>query len=465
MTTHVAVVGAYGSAGSAVAEELAAEPDVELTLIDDGDPGGGLCILRGCMPSKEVLSAAEHRFSAQHDPRLVGDAPDVDLEAVVERKNEHTSSWSQHRRESIATLAERDNVEFIRDTAHFVDDRVLEVDGRRLEPDYVVIATGSNVAIPPIPGIEDVPVKTSADVLDSTEFPDSGIALGLGYIGLELIPYLTEAADMDLTVVEALPDVLREADEPFGAELLAYYREHFDVDVLVDADATAVESTTDGVRMEVATDGETRTIEADDLYAFTGREPAIERLGIEHTALEPDDGWVRDTMQAAGDDRVFVVGDVNGREPILHVAKEEGFTAAENIRRHRAGEALSAYENVHHHVIFSGLGVLPFARVGHSVESAQAAGLDYVTATRDASSDGVFKTKNVADGLARLVVGTDGTVLGYQGLHYHADVMAKTMQLAVEMDLDVRDIPDRAYHPTTPELIDGLVRDTAAKLD
>jgi len=162
---------------------------------------------------------------------------------------------------------------------------------------------------------------------------------------------------------------------------------------------------------------------------------------------------------------VFVVGDANGREPILHVAKEEGFTAAENVLRHRDGESLVEYENVHHHVVFSGLGVLPFARVGHSAESAEETGIDHHVVTTDASSDGVFKAKDVADGLARLVVAEDGTVLGYQGLHYHADVMAKTMQLAVEMELDVREIPDRAYHPTTPEILDSLLSDAAAKVE
>jgi dihydrolipoamide dehydrogenase len=169
-------------------------------------------------------------------------------------------------------------------------------------------------------------------------------------------------------------------------------------------------------------------------------------------------------MQARDDERVFVVGDVNGKEPILHVAKEQGFTAAANIRAHRDGDPLTEYENVHHHVVFSGLGVLPYARVGHSAASAHEAGLDHVVVTRAASSDGVFRTKNVADGRARLVVGTDGTVLGWQGLHYHADAMAKTMQVVIEMDLDVRELPDRAYHPTTPEIIDGLFRDAAGEL-
>jgi pyruvate/2-oxoglutarate dehydrogenase complex dihydrolipoamide dehydrogenase (E3) component len=87
-----------------------------------------------------------------------------------------------------------------------------------------------------------------------------------------------------------------------------------------------------------------------------------------------------------------------------------------------------------------------------------------VVMTREASSDGVFETKNVADGRGRLVVGTDGAVLGWQGLHYHADGMAKPMQVVVGMGLDVRDIPDRAYHPTTPEILDGLFRETSAQL-
>jgi dihydrolipoamide dehydrogenase len=170
-------------------------------------------------------------------------------------------------------------------------------------------------------------------------------------------------------------------------------------------------------------------------------------------------------MQTRGDERVFVVGDANGHEPILHVAKEQGAVAAENVRRHARGDDLRSYRNVHHHVIFSGLGTYPFARVGHSERSAREAGYDVAVATRQASDDGVFKAKDVPEGLARLVVDrTDGTVLGWQGLHYHADVMAKTMQVVVELGLDVRDVPDRSYHPTTPEILDGLFRETADQL-
>mgnify|MGYP000430336310 CR=1 FL=1 len=347
-----------------------------------------------------------------------------------------------------------------------VDDRTVEVDDRRFEPDYVVLASGSTVNIPALPGIEDVDYQTSADVLDTTTVPDSGVVMGFGVVGLELVSYLHEAGVEDLTVVEHDARPLDQADPAFGDAALDIYREEFDIDVLTHTVEQRVEPTAaGGVRLHVERDGTPETVEAEQLYLFTGRRPNVDSLGLDATALDPGVGWVEDTMQARDDDRVFVAGDVTGTDLLLHVAKEEGYTAAENIRRHAAGDQLNAYSHIHHQVIFSGASVYPYARVGHSEASAEAAGIDYVSATRDAASDGVFKTKATPLGLATLVVDADdGTVLGYQGLHYHADVMAKTMQVVVETEMAVTDVPDRAFHPTTPEIIDGLVRETAAEI-
>ncbi|WP_254535291.1 dihydrolipoyl dehydrogenase family protein [Halomarina litorea] len=462
--THVAIIGAYGSAGVAVADKLADEDDVELTLVDNGEPGGGLCILRGCMPSKDVFSAAAHRFQTRHDHRVEG-TPEVDLDAVVAQKDEHIANFAEHRRAAVERLSKRDNVEFLHGTGYFVDDHTVRVGNRDIEADYVVVATGSKPNVPDTPGLDEVEYLTSDDVLDATEFGDSAVVMGFGYIGVEMAPYLAEAGEMDVTVVEHDDRPLDEADDEFGDALIDVYREQFGIDVLTNTDETSVSPTDDGrVRLTAEHDGEEHEIEADQLFLFTGRRPATDGLGLENTPLEAENGWVGATMQARDDDRVFVVGDVNGREPILHVAKEQGHVAAENVLRHRRGDTLVEYENVHHHVIFSGLAVYPYARVGHSATSAREAGVDHHVFTREASQDGVFKTKNHPEGLARLVVGADGTVLGYQGFHLHADVMAKTMQVLVENAVDVRSVPDRAYHPTTPEILDGLFREAKETL-
>ncbi|MFW6435914.1 MAG: FAD-dependent oxidoreductase, partial [Halovenus sp.] len=314
----------------------------------------------------------------------------------------------------------------------------------------------------------DVDYMTSADVLDATEFPETGIVMGFGYIGMELVPYLTEAGGMELTVVEHDVRPIDEAEPPFGDAALELYREAFDITVPTEVYEQQLEPTDDGgVRLYLEdADGTEQVVEGDQLFCFTGRRPSIDRVGLENTAIDPTGEWVEDTMQARDSDHIFVPGDANAKEPILHVAKEQGFLTAENILADAAGDPLQEYENVHHHVIFSGLGVYPFARVGHTEQTAREAGYEVVTATREASDDGVFKAKDVSAGLAKLVVDrTDGTVLGYQGLHFHADAMAKTLQVIVELGLDVREIPDRAYHPTTPEILDGLFRETAAAVD
>ncbi|PSQ42637.1 NAD(P)/FAD-dependent oxidoreductase [Halobacteriales archaeon SW_7_68_16] len=468
--THAAVIGAYGSAGVAAASRLV-EADVDVTMIDDGEPGGGLCILRGCMPSKEVLSAAAHRFQARHDDRLRG-LPEVDLDRVVARKDEHTSAFASHRRAAVERLAAADNAEFVHDTARFVDDREIAVDGRRIEPDYVVIATGSTPNYPDLPGMADVDPLDSAAILDATTVPDSLVVMGFGYVGIELVPYLVEAGGVDVTVIEHDARPLDEADPAFGDRLLDLYREQFGVEIVTHARETTVDVTDEGVAVTLeptddAPDPGTvpDRVTGDRLATFTGRRPDLDRLNLSATDLVAAPGWVDATMRATDDDRVFVVGDANGREPILHVAKEQGQVAAENVLRSERGEPLTEYHPIHHHVMFAGVGVYPFVRVGHSERSAREAGLDYHAVTREADDDGVFETKDVPEGLATLVVGADGTVLGYQGLHYHADVMAKTMQIAVELELSVDEIPDRAYHPTTPEIIDGLLRDAAAALD
>ena len=470
---HVVILGAYGSAGVAVADGLVDHVGGEidrLTLVDDGEPGGGLCILRGCMPSKEVISAAAHRYQARADDRLDGPPQSMDLDSIVATKDDHVLGFAEHRRGHVHDLAERAGVEFVHATARLDGaDRVrLSADGeptRTLDADYVAVCTGSTVDVPDVPGIDDVPYRDSADVLDATGLPDSGVVMGFGYVGLELVPYLAEAG-VDLTVIEHDDRPLDDAPPAFGDAVLDIYREEFGVEILTGTREKRIEPTAEGgVRLHCDRAGAERVVEAEELFLFTGRRPNVDGLGLETAGISAAPGFVRETMQAADAETVFFAGDVNGKEPILHIAKEQGRLAAENVLAHARGEPLEPFEFTPHHVMFTGAGVYPYARVGHTAETAREELDDPIVTRRHAADDGVFKTKDVPHGLAELIVARDGTVVGYQGLHYHADVMAKTMQLAVEMGLDAREIPDRAFHPTTPEIIDGLLREAVERLD
>ncbi|ERH03230.1 MAG: pyruvate/2-oxoglutarate dehydrogenase complex, dihydrolipoamide dehydrogenase-like component [Halorubrum sp. J07HR59] len=461
---HIVVIGAYGSAGSAVAEELQSHVGGvidQLTLVDDGDPGGGLCILEGCMPSKEVLSAAEHRFQGRTDERLEGRPQEINLTATVDRKDGHTGGWAAHRREGVHEIAETDGVEFIDETAQFLDDRTLRVGDQTIEADYVVIATGSSLNVPNLPGLTDVGFTTSADVLDATRLPDSGVVMGFGAVGLEMAPYLAEAG-VDITVIEHDERPLDDHPPAFGDALLELYREEFDIDIRTEVYEDRVESTPEGVRVHLDS-GESVT--AAELFCFTGRNPNLDRLGLEHTSVTPERGWVDATMQTTDNPRVYVPGDANGRDPVLHVAKEQGRLAGQNIVAAAQDNPVEPYQHIPHKVTFAGVGLYPVVQIGHTTRSAHEAGHATVTVSREAADDGVFRAKDVPHGLAQVVVDADdGTVLGYHAMHYHADAMAKTMQVLVEMGLDIRDVPDRAYHPTTPEILDGLIREASARV-
>lgn len=468
---HVAILGAYGSAGISAAEGLLDALDdgrldtLELSLIDGGEPGG-LCILRGCMPSKDLLSAAEHRYQVRHDDRLDG-TPTVDPATTVARKDDHVEDFAIHRADGVASMADRPEVTLYRDDARFVEGTTLAVDGVRIEADYVVVATGSDPTIPPVPGVDEITVRTSDDVLDATSFPDSAAVIGFGFIGMELAPYLAEVGDVDVTVIDRNDRPLSAVDPAFGEAVIDLYEREFGIEVNTGASADAVSPTAEGIDLHYRdADGGEHTCSADELYAFAGRTPTLDGLDLAAAGIEVREGWVTDTMQTVDNPRVFVAGDANGREPILHVAKEEGYAAAENIVAATGGGQQTAYDPTVHRVVFSGLGVYPFARVGHSEASARAAGHEVVSATRSAADDGVFRVKQVPEGLAKLVVDAEtGRVLGYLGLHHHADVFAKLAQVLVETGQCVDELPDRAYHPTTPELLDGLIRETSQAIE
>lgn len=467
---HVAIIGAYGSAGVAAAEQLLTAvddgmlDDLHLSLIDDGEPGG-LCILRGCMPSKDVLSAAGYRYHVRHDDRL-GKTPTVDIEEMIAQKEAHISDFSRHRKDSVDTMTERPGVSFYHDSAHFVDPTTLAVGDEHLDVDHVIVATGSNPTIPSVPGIDTVDVNTSADVLEATTFPDSAVAIGFGFIGMELTPYLAEVGDVDITVIDRNDCPLSAIDPIFGETVLDLYEREFGIEVVTGAAADEVVDGGDEVSVKYrAGDGTSGTVTGDELFVFAGRTPNLDGLHLDAAGIEPREGWIADTMQTTENPRVYVAGDANGREPILHVAKEQGFTAADNIVATERGTQLNHYQPIIHRVVFSGLGIYPFARVGHSEASAEAAGYDVVTAVNHAESEGVFRVKSIPEGLGKLVVDAEtGRVLGYLGLHYHADVFAKLAQVIVDRGLCVDELPDRAYHPTTPELLDGLIRETATAI-
>ena len=459
---HVAIVGAYGSAGVATASELSkhiGEEINELSLIDGGQPGG-LCILRGCMPSKAVLSGARHVHEANNDARVKSDAT-VDTLKTIKHKNKNVNAFAEHRASSVRSLAEKSGVNLIEESARFENENKLVLsDGGVINPDYTVVATGSKVNIPSLDGINEVDYLTSSDVLDMDALPDSVVVMGFGTIGIEMSAYLSTAG-VDVTVIEHDELPLDEASDALSRELVDIYTDEFGINIVNNTYEEAVEK--EGDKIRVYTDSD-RYFEADELCLFTGRTPNVQGLDLNTLGVKPEKDWVNDDLLVNGTDSVFVAGDATGERMILHIAKEQGHLVSNNIIKSINGSESEPYNYTEHLVYFAGNGKYPFAKYGISADSAiDEPNLEVVT--RRASDDGIFKLKDAEYGVANLVVNSEtGEVKGYEGLHLHSDVMVKTMQVLIENNVDVRNVPSRAYHPTTPEILDGLLRDASSKI-
>jgi dihydrolipoamide dehydrogenase len=463
---HIAIIGAYGSAGAAAAKKLSGDTESEVdkvTLIDGGEPGG-LCILRGCMPSKAVLSSAKASHSANKDPRVNANAT-IDVEKTIQHKNKYIQSFAEHRESSIVEMAEEDGVQLIEEDVKFRDENLLVTEsGQQIEPDYTILATGSEVNVPDTDGIEDIDYLTSSDILQMTDLPESVIVMGFGTIGLEMSAYLASAG-VDVKVVEHDKSPLDEASDDFGFEILDIYEDKFDIDIRTNTYEESIESTVNGVKLHIDGDNGYDTLDAERLCLFTGRVPNVDNVSIENAGVSPTGDWLTDSLRVKGTDSVYAAGDVTGDRMILHIAKEQASLAVDNIIKNMNSQDENSYESPEHLVYFCGNGKYPYARFGATGDMATN-DPDLVSVHRDASDDGIFNLKEASYGIAKLVVDRNtGVVKGYEGLHLHSDVMVKSMQIVIENNMDVRDIPSRAYHPTTPELMDGLIREAKDKVE
>lgn len=458
----IAILGVYGSAGVAAADRLSDHVggDIDnLYLIDGGRPGG-LCILEGCMPSKAVLSSAKHVHDAMTDPRVDGNV-EVNTDKTIENKNEHINGFAHHREQSVKSIAEKDSVKLIEQDGNLEDENTIELeDGSSIDVDYSIVATGSSPNIPDIEGINDVDYLTSSDLLDMKSLPDSVAIIGFGAIGMEMSAYLASAG-VDVTVVEHDESPIDNGSNDFGEELINIYRENFDIEILTETYEQSVEQTESGIRLEL----DSNDVYADRLCVFAGRVANIHSLGLDNVADSLTGEWYTDKLKVDSTDSVYVAGDATGDRMILHIAKEQGVLAADNIISDIQNDGLQNYSSPEHVVYFTGNGKYPFSRYGVSGDKGKTSD-DLLTIERQASSDGIFGLKNADHGIAKMVVEKDtGVVRGYEGLHLHSDVMLKTMQVLIEQEAVISDVPSRAYHPTTPELLDGLFREATDRTE
>ncbi|HEX7289920.1 MAG TPA: NAD(P)/FAD-dependent oxidoreductase [Conexibacter sp.] len=405
----VIVIGA-GPAGEVAAGKLA-ERGRAVALVER-ELVGGECSYWACMPSKALLRPGELLDEIARVPGVADDAPGRGLDAarVLRRRDEVIHGLSDA--SQLPWLEER-GVTLLRGQARLVGERRVEVaradDGGAdvcEAREAVVLATGSSALLPPIPGLLDAQPWTNREATTADAVPDTLLVLGGGVVGVELAQAWASLGAR-VTLIEAA-DRLIAREEPFASMQVAEGLQRSGVELRIGASAAAVARGGDGRTTVTLEDGEELTGER--LLVGIGRRPRTDDLGLEAIGLElgkPIE--VDDRMRVAGAPWLYAIGDVNGRAQLTHMGKYQARVAVDAICGGADGLRARRDGPLSPRAIFTDPAV---AAVGHTLASAQAAGIAAHAVDRDTSgvAGASYHGRN-APGTTRFVVDAERELL------------------------------------------------------
>ena len=424
----VIVIGA-GPAGETAAGRLA-ERGLRVAIVERHLVGGE-CSFYGCMPSKALLRPGELLAEASRVPgvreRVHGP---LDAEAVLARRDEvihHLSDDGQ-----VPWLCER-GVALVRGHARLVGERLVAVDDRVLAAERaVVLATGSDAFLPPIPGLAQARPWTNREATTATAVPDRLLVLGGGVVGVEMAAAY-RSLGAEVAVIEASERLLAR-EEPFAGEQVCAALRANGVAVHLGRRATAVARAADGGFTVDLDDG--TCVSGDELLAAIGRRPRTEDLGLELAGLQAGRAVeVDDRLRVPGVPWLYAIGDVTARAQLTHIGKYHGRVVADVIC---GRDARARYDDERApRVVFTDPQV---AAVGHTLAGALASGLDAVAVdvASDATAGASFHGRG-AGGTARLVVDRDREVVvgaTFTGADVGEWLQAATIAVTAETTID-----------------------------
>jgi pyruvate/2-oxoglutarate dehydrogenase complex dihydrolipoamide dehydrogenase (E3) component len=439
------VVGA-GSAGYAAAR-VAGGLGARVGLVDRG-PLGGLCILRGCMPSKTLLASAEvlHRAQQAAELGLVIPSARADLPAIMARKRRLVREFADYR---VEQLHNAPNTTLLAGSARFHDAHTIAVAGETYQADTFILATGSDISIPEVPGLADAGYLTSDEALELDAPPESLIVLGGGVIGCELGQFYSRIG-VPTTLLQRGRGLLSKEDNEVG-ETLAMAMEAEGMQVV--PNVTLIRVARDGPRKVVHAEvaGEIREFPAAEILVATGRHPAVTDLnlaaaGVAHTHREvPVDDRLRTNVP-----HIFAAGDVVGRNYIVHFAIQQAEVAAYNAVS--GNPPRSVDKRLIPHVVFTDP---QYGRVGLTEKEARAAGRDVLIGTYPFADHGKAMCLGRTAGFVKMVADrVTGEILGVAVLGPEGGELLHEMVVAMHFRATAAEFLKIPHvHPTLAEVL------------
>jgi dihydrolipoamide dehydrogenase len=446
---HVAVIGA-GPGGYAAAF-LAADLGMTVTLIDPELNPGGVCLYRGCIPSKALLHVAKLIDESRHakDWGIDFAAPQIDLARLRSWKENVVKKLTG----GLGVLSKQRKVEYIQGQASFDNSTTLIITraGAADESrsfDRIIIATGSRPAIVPALKLETPRMLDSTSALDLADVPGSLLVVGGGYIGLEL-GTVYAALGSKVSVVEMLPGLLPGADRDLVLPL--YKRMEKIFTILLNTTVAGVKEESNGLRVTFeGPEVKEREKVFDKVLVSVGRKPNFEIPGLDKTQVKVGArGFIQVNKQLQTDDpAIYAIGDVVGEPMLAHKASHEGRTAVEAI----AGHKVAFEPNAIPAVIFTDPEI---AWAGLTETQAQKDNREIKVAKFPWGASGRAITLDRPEGMTKLLIDPQTErVLGVGIVGAGAGELIAEGVLAIEMGALAHDIALTIHpHPTLSETV------------
>ena len=447
-----------GSAGYAAAR-TAREVVDRVAIVDSSENLGGLCILKGCMPSKTLIYSAEVLHHAKQGSLFGLNIPEakVDMKALHRRKVDTIKEFSDYRVEGL----ESDRFTLFRNRAEFTGPNSIKLDdGRELTADKIMISTGSVVQVPPVPGLADLEgVWTSDEVLDLDFLPESVIVLGGGIVASELTQFLNRVGSKVIQIQRS-EHILKEVSPEASTVVEKAFREE-GVELHTGTTIQSISKTEGGFEVTFEQNGKILTRTAKHLFNALGRVPNSQSLNLAAAGITlRETGHIKTgSFNQTDNPDIYAAGDVAGPVEIVHVAIIQGEAAA----KHATGRKVREPSD------WDFLGVIftdpQIALAGKNEAILKAEGIDFVSADYPWDDHGKSILMEAKYGFVRIFADRSGTILGAEIVGKDAGELIHAFSVAISLKANVVDLLNAPwYHPTLSEMVTYPLEEIADEL-
>ena len=447
-----------GGSGGYAAAKAGLGNKLKVAVIESADELGGLCILKGCMPTKTLIETANRlraireadRFGIEVSPGT------LDIGALRERKKRLIDGFKEYRVKGL----KNGDFDLYRGSARFTGPHQISIETSEgkvdLESETFVVATGSAEKIPPIDGLKETPFWTSDDIVDLPSIPKRVVVIGTGAVGLESA-HLFQGFGSKVTLLSRAETLLPDM-EPEISEAMTKRCQDLGIEMIFEHDTETVSFSDKKFTLCLKHNesGEKQVVEAEQLVIATGRKARIEDLDLIQAGFPKDQKRLQIDKHCQTEiPHIFAAGDCASPLPVLHLAVLQGEAAGNNAASFIHNSDRDFEKSWDERLSMIGIFTDPeLVQIGLTEEEAKEKGCDVISSSYRYDDQGRGEIVGEKHGLVKLLADREsGRLLGCSGMGPHVIDYSHIIMVALHQNLTVKEfVSIPSYHPTLGEI-------------